>query len=170
MELGLLLLRLVVGLTITAHGLQKLFGWFGGYGLDGTGQYLESIGFHPGRRHAMLAGLAETGGGLLLALGLATPAASALIVAVMFVAAVSVHLKNGFFITNNGYEYTLLMATAALTPAFTGPGPLSLDAYLGLTSYSGLVWGIGALVVGLLAGAIPLAMRRSLATSPVATA
>src|SRR5690348_980300 len=107
MDIGLLLLRLAVGLTLAAHGTQKLFGWFGGYGLDGTGQFLETIGFRPGRRAALKAGLVETGGGLLLALGLLTPLAAALVVSDMFVAAVSVHLKNGFFVTSGGYEYNL---------------------------------------------------------------
>ncbi len=79
MDLGLLILRFVVGLTLAAHGAQKLFGWFGGYGLDGTGQFMETLGFHPGRRHAALAGLTEAGGGVLLALGLLTPLGAALV-------------------------------------------------------------------------------------------
>src|SRR6266568_83059 len=79
MDLGLLILRFVVGLTLAAHGAQKLFGWFGGYGLDGTGQFMETLGFHPGRRHAALAGLTEAGGGVLLALGLLTPLGAVLI-------------------------------------------------------------------------------------------
>ena len=97
MSLGLLILRLVVGLSLAAHGTQKLFGWFGGYGLKGTGQFLEQLGFRPGRLQALQAGLAETLGGLFLAAGFLTPAAAAAVVAVMLVAAVSVHLKNGFF-------------------------------------------------------------------------
>src|SRR5258705_6827010 len=128
MSIGLLILRLVVGLALAGHGTQKLFGWFGGYGLNGTAGFLEQLGFIPGRRNALFAGLAETAGGLLLALGLATPVAAAMIVAVMMVAAVSVHLKHGFFAHNQGYEYTLVLAIAALTIAFTGPGPISLDA------------------------------------------
>src|SRR5216117_1332974 len=97
MAIGLLILRLAVGLTLAAHGAQKLFGWFGGHGLSGTGQFMEMIGFAHGRRKAFMAGLSETAGGLLLALGLVTPLASALLIAVMLVAIVSVHLKNGFF-------------------------------------------------------------------------
>src|SRR5437870_8489693 len=99
MDAGLLVARVVFGLVMAAHGTQKLFGWFGGYGLAGTGGFLELLGFVPGRRNALAAGLAETAGGLLLALGFATPLAAAMIVAVMFVAAISVHLKQGFFIT-----------------------------------------------------------------------
>src|SRR6266540_6067060 len=97
MNIGLLVLRLVVGLTLAAHGAQKLFGWFGGYGIAGTGQFLEQLGFRPGRLHAAQAGIVEVVGGLFLAAGLLTPAAAAAVVAVMLVAAVSVHVKNGFF-------------------------------------------------------------------------
>jgi uncharacterized membrane protein YphA (DoxX/SURF4 family) len=92
MNLGLLLLRLTVGLTIAAHGSQKLFGWFSGPGLSGTGQFFTMLGFPPGRRHASMAGLSETVGGLLLALGLLTPLAAAAKIAVMIVAVFSVHL------------------------------------------------------------------------------
>ncbi|HKC40510.1 MAG TPA: DoxX family protein [Gemmatimonadales bacterium] len=159
MSIGLLILRLVVGLALAGHGTQKLFGWFGGYGLNGTAGFLEQLGFIPGRRNALFAGLAETAGGLLLALGLATPVAAAMIVAVMMVAAVSVHLKHGFFAHNQGYEYTLVLAIAALTIAFTGPGPISLDALLGLPD-TGVAWGLGALAVGLGGGAVQLANRQ----------
>jgi putative oxidoreductase len=158
MEIGLLVLRLVVGLTLAAHGTQKLFGWFGGYGLSGTGQFLESIGFVPGRRNAFLAGLAEALGGLLLALGLVTPLAAAAIVGVMLVAVWSVHLSKGFFVTGGGYEYNLVLSAAALGLAFTGPGTLSLDALLGL-DWKGPVWGVGALLLGLVGGWLRLATR-----------
>src|SRR5258707_11710261 len=127
MDIGLLLLRLTVGLTLAAHGGQKLFGWFGG-GLDVAGEALATLGFHPGRRHALMAGLVETGGGLLLALGFLTPLAAALVFSVMLVAAVSVHVRQGFFVTSGGFEYTLVLGVAGLTAAFTGPGALSLDA------------------------------------------
>src|SRR5580765_1363950 len=112
-DLGLLMLRSVVGLTLAAHGTQKLFGWFGGYGLAGTGGFMEQLGFRPGRRAALMAGLSETVGGLLLALGAATPLAAALIVGVMLVATFSVHWTKGFFNHNGGYEYPLVLATAA---------------------------------------------------------
>ncbi len=158
MEIGLLLLRLAVGLTLAAHGAQKLFGWFGGPGLDATGQGLAMFGFHPGRRHALMAGLAEVGGGAFLALGFLTPGAAALVLAVMLVAAVSVHVKNGFFVPS-GYEYNLVLGAAAVAIAFTGPGALSLDALLGY-SLSGAWWGVAALLVGLVGGAIQLAGRR----------
>jgi putative oxidoreductase len=159
MEIGLLLLRLTVGLTLAAHGTQKLFGWFGGQGLDGTGRGLEALGFVPGRRQALTAGLVELGGGLLLAIGLLTPLAATLALAVMFVAALSVHLPQGFFITSGGYEYTLVLGLAGLTLAFTGAGALSLDALLGWP-LGGVAWGAAALVLGLAGGVVPLASRR----------
>lgn len=169
MDIGLLLLRLTVGLTLAAHGAQKLFGWFGGPGLEGTGQGLATLGFHPGRRHALMAGLVEAGGGLLLAFGLLTPVAAAVVLSVMFVAGVSAHVKQGFFITSGGYEYTLVLGLAGLTVAFTGPGALSLDALLGC-SVSGTWSGVAAMVVGLVGGAIQLGHRRPVPTRQTATA
>jgi putative oxidoreductase len=157
MEIGLLLLRLTAGLTLAAHGAQKLFGWFGGPGLEATGQLFEMLGFLPGRCQALMAGLAETGGGLLLALGLLTPIGAAVICSVMLVA-MAVHIKQGFFAQNGGYEYTIVLAVAALSVAFTGPGPLSLDALLG-NHFSGTFWGIAALLVGVLGGGFSLGQR-----------
>src|SRR6266850_7868142 len=147
MEIGLLLLRLAVGLTLAAHGAQKLFGWFGGGGLDAAGQAFEMLGFQPGRRHALMAGLVEAGGGLFLALGFLTPIAAALVFSVMLVATMSVHFKHGFFNTSGGYEYDLVLGVAGLTLAFTGPGSLSLDVMLGL-SVSGGSWGVAAFFIG----------------------
>ena len=169
MYIGLLLLRLTVGWTLAAHGAQKLFGWFGGPGLDVTGKFFEPLGFYPGRRHALMAGLVETGGGLLLALGLLTPVAAALVFSVMLVAAVSVHLKKGFFIASGGYEYNLVIGLAGLAVAFTGPGALSLDGLLGF-SVSGGFWGALAFAVGLVGGAIQLAQRRQAPSLQTATA
>ena len=157
MEIGLLLLRLTAGLTLAAHGAQKLFGWSGGPGLDATGQVFETIGFLPGRRQALMAGLAETGGGILLALGLLTPIGAAVICSVMLVA-IAVHIKQGFFAQNGGYEYALVLGTAALSLAFTGPGSFSLDALLG-SDLSGIFCGVAALVVGVLGGAFSLSQR-----------
>ncbi|WP_085208778.1 DoxX family protein [Streptomyces sp. Amel2xC10] len=129
-DLGLLLLRLGAGGVLAAHGTQKLFGWFGGHGLEGTGQFMESVGYAPGKASATAAGLAEAGGGVLLALGLATPAAGAAAAGAMAGAA-AVHAPNGFFAQGGGYEYaaTLGLTTAGL--AITGPGRLSLDHALG---------------------------------------
>ena len=167
MNVGLLLLRLVVGLTLAAHGSQKLFGWFGGPGLDATGQFFAMLGFPPGRRHALMAGLAETGGGLLLAVGLFTPFAAAAIIGVMLVAIVSVHIKKGFFAQNGGYEYNLVLAVAALALAFAGPGSLSVDALLG-NSDSGNFWGLAALVAGVLGGTVALMERKPAAVQTAA--
>ena len=166
MSIGILILRLVVGLTLAAHGAQKLFGWFGGYGLTGTGGFLEQLGFVPGRRAALAAGLAETGAGLLLALGLATPVAAAVALSVMVVAGVSAHAPKGFFAHNGGYEYTLILGIAALSVAFTGPGALSLDAVLGVRD-AGAGWGLAALVVALAGAGLRLARRRFPAPSTV---
>jgi putative oxidoreductase len=158
MDLGLLALRLVVGLTLAAHGTQKLFGWFGGYGLTGTGGFLEQLGFRPGKRAAFMAGFSEAGGGLLLALGAITPLAATLIIGVMMVAAVTVHLPKGFFNHNGGYEYPLVLASAALTVALTGPGRISVDAWLG-QEYSGIAWGLAALGLGVVGATVQIASR-----------
>ncbi len=129
-DLGLLALRLGVGATLVAHGTQKLFGWFGGHGLAGTAAFFESVGFTPGRANALLAGAGEAGGGSLLALGLATPAAGAAVAGTMAVAA-SMHKDNGFFAQDGGLEYPAVLALTAGAIALSGPGRLSLDAALG---------------------------------------
>lgn len=159
MEIGLLLLRLTVGLTLAAHGAQKLLGWFGGPGLDAIGQGFEALGFHPGRRHALIASVVEIVGGVLLAIGLFTPIAAAIVFSVMLVAGVSVHLKKGFFLTAGGYEYTLVLGVAGLTLAFTGPGALSLDSFAG-HPMSGAFSGVAALIIGTAGAAFQLAQRR----------
>ena len=161
MEFGLLIIRLVVGLTLAAHGAQKLFGMFGSYGIAGTGGFFESIGFRPGKVLAMMAGLGETGGGLALVLGLLTPFAAAVIVAAMIVA-IGVHLEKGFFLQNGGYEYPLVIGAVAAAVAFTGPGQLSLDQMLGL-SLAGAKWGLIALSLGML-GALPPLLARAAST------
>jgi putative oxidoreductase len=159
MDLGLLILRLAVGLTMAAHGGQKLFGWFHGYGLAGTGGFFESLGFRPGRTHALLVGLSELVGGLLLALGLLTPLGSALVIAVMVGAIGSVHFPKGFFNSDGGFEYNLLIVVVATALAFTGPGVYSLASPEAL---AGGDWkaGVGALVLGLVLGGGALVMRR----------
>ena len=169
MDTGLLILRLAVGLTLVGHGTQKLFGWFGGYGLQGTGGFLEQLGFRPGARAALMAGLTEAGGGALLALGLFTPLAATLLIAVMLVAIVTVHLSKGFFVSNGGYEYPLILAIAALTFAITGPGQISLDALLG-TERAGLAWGIAAAALGTLVAGAQLLSRRTTQAAPASHA
>jgi putative oxidoreductase len=145
MGLGRLLLRLTVGATFFVHGTQKLFGWFGGYGPDGTGQFFESAGLRPGKRHAVAAGATESSCGLLLAAGLATPAAAAGLTAVMITALRTVVWKDGIKPATG--EWEVLLASAALTLADTGPGPLSLDAALDF-EHSGPGWMLAALAAG----------------------
>ena len=133
MDAGLLIARMVFGALFAAHGSQKLFGWFGGYGLDGTGRYFDGLGFRPGRTYAAAAGVAECLGGVFLAFGLVTPVAAALVMGVMIVAMVTVHRGHGLLATGNGVELPLLYLTLALTMALMGPGAYSLDAAFGLT-------------------------------------
>ncbi|OHC29769.1 MAG: DoxX family protein [Pseudomonadales bacterium RIFCSPLOWO2_12_59_9] len=124
---GISLLRVVAGLTFMAHGSQKLFGWFGGYGLVGVGQWMESIGITPGYLMAALAGSAEFFGGLALVIGLLVrPAAVSLLIA-MLVAIISVHWANGFFITESGFEYAMILALISAVILIEGAGKLSLD-------------------------------------------
>lgn len=166
-NLGLLLIRLIFGLTMVAHGAQKLFGWFGGYGLAGTGGFFESLGFRPGRRFAAAAALSEFVGGGLFALGLFGPVGPALILAVMLVASISVHLPNGFFATTNGVELPLLIATTVVGIALIGFGTYSLDAALGVAT----LWTPGliglALAVGVIGGIANLLLRKRPTTPTV---
>src|SRR5690606_7059365 len=114
LDLGFLFARVLIGLLIAAHGAQKLFGWFGGHGLAGTGAFFEGLGFRPGRLYALAAGLGEFTSGVLIAVGLFGPVGPALMLAVMLVAAISVHWRNGLFATNNGIEMPLLYGIAAV--------------------------------------------------------
>ena len=125
-----LVLRVPVGLILAAHGAQKLFGWFGGYGLEGTGQWLASIGLEPGYAMALLAGGAEFFGGLALVLGLLTRPAALVAAFTMLVAIFSVHIGNGLFMSNNGYEYALTLFVVTLALAVQGAGRFALDNLL----------------------------------------
>jgi putative oxidoreductase len=151
MNVGLLVLRLVVGLLFAAHGAQKLFGIFGGHGLRGTAGFFEGIGLKPGQIHASAAGLMEFGGGILLALGLLTPFAAAALIAVMTAAVITVHAPKGLWNTGGGYEYNLVLAAVAFALAAVGAGAWSLDQALSL-SVHGMLWGVGALLVGAIGG------------------
>jgi len=159
-DLGILVIRGLFGIAIAAHGAQKVFGWFGGYGLKGTGGFFETLGFRPGVAFAAAAGLSELGGGVLLALGLFTPFGAAAVLAAMIVAMVSVHSQNGFFAMNNGIEMPFLYAVPALGLAFTGAGAFSFDSLLGLTFLSDppLIEGLVSLTI--LGAAVTLGLRR----------
>ena len=170
MDTGLLIVRVVFGALLIGHGTQKLFGWFGGHGLDGTGGFFHSLGFRPGRAMAAVAGLSEAGGGLLLALGLLTPLAGAAIVGTLLVAA-SVHIEQGLWGSKGGYETALLYAVLAGAIAVTGPGSVSLDRAFGVDDVWNVGLGLAAIAAGLLSGAAVIArakwtLHREAATAP----
>lgn len=129
-QIGNLLLRVPVGLIFAAHGAQKLFGWFGGYGLNATAGWMESIGLTPGVPLALLAGSAEFFGGILLLLGLFTRPAALALAVTMLVAIFSVHWQNGFFMSNNGYEFALALLATTIALAASGAGKLALDSFI----------------------------------------
>jgi putative oxidoreductase len=158
MELGLFLLHVVPGLLLMGHGAQKLFGWFGGHGIEGTGGFFESLGMRPGRRSALAAGFNEFGGGLLLALGLLVPLAAILIASTMLVAALTAHRGKGIWATNGGYELPLVYGLIPISLAFHGAGAWSLDNALGWgAELSGLGWGLGSIGLAV-AGALTVVM------------
>ena len=129
-NIGLLIIRVVIGVIFMGHGAQKLFGWFGGYGIKGTGGWFESIGIKPGTAMALLAGLTELIGGILFTLGLLTPLAGIMIAGTMVMAIAKVHAPNGLWSTENGYEYNLTVIAVVLGVALIGPGQYALDAFL----------------------------------------
>jgi putative oxidoreductase len=147
MKLFVLVLRLLLGGLFFGHGMQKLKGWFGGYGPEGTGGFFESLGLRPGRQHALAAGASEAGGGALLALGLATPAAGAAITGVMTTAIRTVHQPNGPWVDRGGWEYPAVIIATVGAIVEAGPGSLSLDAALG-RERKGPVWTLAALAAG----------------------
>jgi len=157
---GLLIVRLVIGAMMFAHGGQKLFGWLGGYGIRGTAGFFEQLGFRPGLLFATAASVGEMTSGTLIALGLLGPIGPAILISVMLVAAVSVHLGNGLFAATNGVEVPLLFATGALGLALVGPGPFSLDAALRITSLWTPSITFAALAVGVVGGLANLGLRR----------
>jgi putative oxidoreductase len=156
---ALLVARLVFGLGMAAHGLQKLFGWFGGFGLAGTGGFLETLGFRPGRLFALAVALCESGGGLLTALGFLDPLGPALMVLVMVVAMLTVHRRNGFFVSSNGIEVPLLYAAGALMLAAVGPGIYSLDFTLGLQAWDTPAHAWGTVLLAALLGVLVTLLR-----------
>jgi putative oxidoreductase len=157
---GLLVARIVLGLLMAAHGSQKLFSWFGGHGLAGTGGFFESLGFRPGRTFAAAAGLAEFVSGLLIATGFLGPVGPAIMLSVMIVAAVSVHVQHGVFASANGIEVPLLYGVGAVALALTGPGAYSLDALLGITTLGTPALVLAVLAAGIVGGIGNLVLRR----------
>lgn len=160
MDEGLLIVRVVFGLLMAAHGLQKLFGWLEGPGIRGTAVFVESLGFRPGVLFAASNALAETGGGLLLASGLFGPVGPAAIILVMCVAIVTVHWTHGLLAATNGIELPLLYLTASLAIACTGPGRYSIDVALGLDTLWGREFVAVALAGAVLGALASLALRR----------
>src|SRR4051794_38344490 len=142
MSLALLALRAIVGLTFAGHGAQKLFGVFGGAGLEKTAAGFDRMGLRPGKLHAPLAGAAELLGGLALALGLLTPFAAAALIGVMTAAVITVHLRNGFWVANGGFEFNLVMVAAVFALAGVGAGDWSLDNAFGI-DLAGAGWALG---------------------------
>lgn len=159
MDTGLLILRLVLGLLLAAHGSQKLFGWFGGYGIAGTGGWLASIGFRPGKAMAVVTGLAELLAGLALAVGLLTPFAAAAVVGTLGVA-VWTHSANGLWGSNGGYEMPLIFIGGASALAFTGPGAFSIDGLLGIETVSPAI-ALGAIVLGAVSALVVVARAKA---------
>jgi putative oxidoreductase len=159
MELGTTLVRGIVGPLFIGHGAQKLWGKFGGHGLEGTGGFFESLGLKPGRVHAFNAGAAEFAGGALLALGLLTPLAAVLLIGTMTVAIATVHFSKGVWSTEGGYEYNLVLIAAAFAVTAVGPGKWSLDHAFGL-DLNGVAWALAALGLGVIGGVVTLGVGR----------
>ncbi len=157
MKVGSLLVRWLVGPLFVGHGTQKLFGWFGGHGLEGTSGFFESIGLRPGRRHATAAGLSETAAGALLVLGLGTPLAAAMVTGTMTTAIRKVHGAAGPWATNGGWEYNAVLIAAMAALAEAGPGALSVDAkrFPDLNGSAIALAAIGAGVAGSFLGTYP---------------
>lgn len=169
-RLGLATLRIVLGALFMGHGLQKLKGWFGGAGLDASGESFEGMGLRPGRQHAAAAGMAETVGGGLLCAGLLTPLGASMVTGSMAVAVHKVHFKNGLWVSEGGFEYNLVLSAAAFALAAEGPGALSLDEALGVR-VAGLPAALAELAAALL-GAAAVVSRPQLvekATAPVSS-
>jgi putative oxidoreductase len=168
MASGLLLLRLVLGVTLAGHGVQKLFGWFGGHGLKATSAGFAGMGFRAPTAMVLMAGLSEAAGGAGVALGFLTPFAALALVSTMIVAVETAHWAKGFWAYAGGYEYNLLISAAAIAVAATGPGRFSLDRAFGWDdNLSGWKWGLGVVVASAVLAFLTLALGRS---KPVAAA
>jgi putative oxidoreductase len=168
MKLGIAALRAIVGILFMGHGLQKLAGWFGGHGLEGTGAAFESIGLRPGKAHAAAAGTSETVGGALLAGGLLTPLGATLLSGTMLTAIRKVHLAKGVWASNGGYEYNLVLLAIVFALTDLGPGEWSLDRMLG-TRRSGPSWALAQLAAGAAGSAAAVAIGARGSDRPTAS-
>jgi putative oxidoreductase len=169
MDIGTVALRGVAGPLFVGHGTQKLFGWFGGHGLEGTGGFFESLGLRPGRRHALAAGAAEAVGGALLTLGALTPLATTLISSTMVTAIRKVHLANGPWVTDNGYEYNAVVIASMMTLAEHGPGSPSVDSEL-FPNLKGRGWALASLVAAVAGSFLVDALAEEAPQGPPTTA
>ena len=160
MNLARLTARVVIGGLFVGHGTQKLLGWFGGPGLEGTAGMMEALELNPPRRNALLAGATETAGGAMLAAGLATPLAAAGLIGTMITAIRKVHWSSGPWVTSGGYEYNLVLIAGLLSLADQKPGDMTLDSALGLR-FSGTHWPLAALALGAAASSASVAMGRN---------
>jgi putative oxidoreductase len=169
MDVGRLAVRLVIGSLFVGHGTQKLFGWFGGSGLEGTDKAMSATGMFPVRSNSLAAGVAEAGCGALLVVGLGTPVAAAGLIGVMTTAIRKVHAKNGPWNSNRGWEYNAVIIAALTALVDSGPGSQSLDAARGRVR-SGSGWALGALAAGVAAStlAIEIGHRNAPRTEPAA--
>ncbi len=162
MNAGRLAVRAVIGGLFVGHGTQKLFGWFGGPGPQGTAQMMGKLDMHPPEQNAALAGATEAAGGALLAAGLATPLAASSLIGTMITAIRKVHARNGVWVSNGGYEYNLVLIAALFGLVDSGPGAPSVDRALGIEK-KGLAWALGALALGTAtsSAAVELGRRRT---------
>lgn len=165
MSIAFLIVRLILGLSFMAHGTQKLFGWFGGGGITGTGDFFEGLGYRPGKAFAAMAALGETLGGFLTLFGIGGALGPVLIVIVMLVAIGSVHIHKGFFVTNGGWELNTAYIATAIAVAFAGNGIYSIDGYLGLQFLTSPIQVSYALAAAVIVAALNLATRRRAAPS-----
>lgn len=168
MNISRLVARTVIGGLFVGHGTQKLFGWFGGPGIEGTTGMMSSLELHPPRRNAMAAGLTESVGGSLLTLGLATPVACAGLIGTMITAIRKVHWGSGPWAASGGYEYNLVLIAGLLALAEQKPGDISLDAALGWHT-TGFTWALAALGAGAAASSLTIWMGEQAAPEPIET-
>ena len=160
MKFGRLLARLFIGGMFIGHGTQKLFGWLGGPGIEGTTGMMDSLGLAPPRANAYTASLSETLGGTAIALGAFTPAAAASLIATMTTAIRTVHIKNGFWASGGGYEFNLTIIAALLLIVDGGPGPISVDSALGIEE-TGTALALAALAAGVVGSTVTLAAAKA---------